>query len=54
MDGSDRNGLPTLFADTQNLLRQLEQRYQQVKTKASRQADNNDTKHQAGIVIRGK
>ena len=54
MDGSNRNGLPTLFADTEGLLRQLEQRYQQVKSAASRQADQTDVKHESGMVIRGK
>jgi len=54
MDGSNRNGLPTLFADTESLQRQLEQRYRQVKSNASRQDDQADTKHEAGMVIRGK
>jgi len=54
MDGSNRNGLPTLFADTENLLRQLQQRYQQAKSKASLQAATNDTKRQTRMVIKGK
>jgi len=54
MHGSNRDGLPTLFADTQSLLRQLEQRYQQVKSSASRQADQTDVKHETAMVIRGK
>ena len=54
MDGSNRNGLPTLFADTENLQRQLEQRYQQLISNASRQADRADTKRETGMVVRGK
>ncbi len=54
MDGLNRSGLPTLFADTENLLRQLEQRYQQVKSAASRQADQTNVKHETGMVIKGK
>ena len=54
MDGSNRNGLPTLFADTENLQRQLEQRYQQLISNASRQADQTDAKRETGMVIRGK
>ena len=54
MDGANRNGLPTLFADTKSLERQLEQRYQQLKSNASRQADQTDARRDTGMVIRGK
>jgi len=43
-----------LFADTESLQRQLEQRYQQVKSNASRQTDQVDAKHETGMVIKGK
>ena len=54
MDGANRNGLPTLFADIGSLQRQLEQRYQQLKSSASRQANQTDVKRETGMVIRGK
>jgi len=54
MDGSNRNGLPTLFADTESLQRQLEQRYRQLTSNPSRQADQTDAKGETGMVIRGK
>ena len=54
MDGPNRNGFPTLFADTESLQRQLEQRYQQLVSNPSRQADQTDAKRQTGMVIRGK
>lgn len=54
MDGPNRNGLPTLFADTESLQRQLEQRYQQLLSNASRQTDQTDAKRDAGMVISGK
>lgn len=54
MDRSNRNELPMLFADTKSLLRQLEQRYQQVKSNTSQQAHQADAKQEAGMVIRAK
>jgi len=54
MDGRNMNGLPTQFADIESLQRQLEQRYRQLISKASRQADQTDAKRETGIVIRGK
>ena len=54
MDGRNINGLPTQFADIESLQRQLEQRYRQLISNPSRQADQGDAKRDAGIVIRGK
>ncbi len=54
MDGSNLNGLPTQFADTESLQRQLEQRYRQLISSASRQTDQTDAKRETGMVIRGK
>jgi len=54
MDGRNANGLPTQFADTESLQRQLEQRYRQLMSNASRQADQTDAERDTGMVIRGK
>ena len=54
MDGRNANGLPTLFADTESLQRQLEQRYRQLISNASRQADETNAKRETAMVIRGK
>ncbi len=54
MDGRNGTGLPTQFADVESLQRQLEQRYRQLISNASRQADQRDVKRETGMVIRGK
>lgn len=54
MDRSDHSGLPAILADTQSLQRQLEQRYGQILSKRTGQADRTNNKHETAMVIRGK
>jgi len=54
MDRSDQSGLPAILADTESLQRQLEQRYGQILSKRSGQADQADKRHETAMVIKGK
>jgi len=53
MEGSTLNDLPTLYADTERLQRELEQRFRQLESTTARQGDQTDVNQETMLVTSG-